>query len=366
MKLLMISGDRNLIYGQKGPFYYFLKEFSRYWERIDIICPKAATEDQELEFFNNVYLHGTINSSKSIFKQAKKIYQNSAFQIVVSHDYPPFRHSQAAQKIQRVCQVPYFLEVHHIVGYPKAADFKEWLLKIYFQLFFKKAARFAKAIRVVNQMQVPSFLEKLNIPKEKIIYLPSYYIDRDIYFPQNLNKKYDLLFVGRLVKNKGIDLLIKVLLKLKKDLPNFKMAIIGEGHLKKDLEFKINQSIIKENVELLGWLPDNEALATAYNQAKILLVTSYNEGGPRVGLEAMACGTPVISTKVGVNVDLIKNGENGYLVNWSANDFVNKIKIILNDQKISQKISQQGIKVVQNFDYHQMIENYTQALQKLV
>ena len=63
----------------------------------------------------------------------------------------------------------------------------------------------ARAVRVVNLTQVSEFLIKAGVPKEKILYIPSLYIDLDIFKPMNLPKEYDLIFIGRLEKNKGLD-----------------------------------------------------------------------------------------------------------------------------------------------------------------
>ena len=360
INLLMISGDRSLIKGEKGPFYYLLQEFSKYWERIDIICP--GSEVNKGQAFNKVNLYGVQNSVQSIFKKAKEIYQQSKFEVMTVHDYPPFKHSKAAKLINQHLGVPYMVELHHIVGYPKKADVKEWLLKIYSEIFLKSVTKSAKAIRVVNKNQVPKFLQIAGIPKEKIVYLPSFYIDREVFCPQELEKKYDLLFVGRLAKNKGLDLLTEVLVKLKKDLPEFKMAVVGRGKS----EVVSSKSVITENVEFLGWLPDSQSLAKVYNQSKILLITSYNEGGPRVGLEAMACGLPVISTKVGIMVDLITNGHNGYLADWSADEFVGSIKKLLADEDLRQKIGQEAQQAVKQFDYSKMIKDYAEGVKKLI
>ena len=344
-----------------GPFYYLLKEFSKLWVRIDIICPGIKVKGKV--YFNNVHLHGTDSSVKAIFKKAKKVYQANQFQVMTVHDYPPFKHSKAAKLIHQEFNVPYLIEIHHIIGYPKVGELKEKLLRIYSKWFLKRATKSAKAIRVVNKDQVPKFLVKAGVDQNKIKYLPSFYLDHQIFSPQNLEKKYDLLFVGRLAKNKGLDLLLEIAVELKKEIPNFKLAITGEGKMKKELGARYKELGLENNIEMLSWLQDAQALAKVYNQSKILLITSYNEGGPRVGLEAMACGTPVISTKVGIMQDVIVNGENGYLVDWDKQDFIEKILKLFKEQDL---FSQSAQKSVSEFDYSKMIRDYAEFLKQLV
>ena len=61
-----------------------------------------------------------------------------------------------------------------------------------------------------------------------------------------------------------------------------------------------------------GWVPYNE-MASYYFASDLYLITSREEGGPAAVLECMATGTPLISTKVGMAVDVIKHGTNGFL-----------------------------------------------------
>ena len=74
-------------------------------------------------------------------------------------------------------------------------------------------------------------------------------------------------------------------------------------------------------------LPDVDAVAQAYDAIDLCLVTSRDEGGPRAVLESMAVGVPLVSTRVGQATDLVRHGENGWLVDvedvdgivhWSA------------------------------------------------
>jgi len=366
MNLLMISGDQELINGKKGPFYYLLQEFSKYWNRIDVICPSKNFKNLHKNFFNNVNAYDCGRNLQAIIKKAEDIHQQSKFSLMTVHDYPPFLHSRAAQVIKERLKIPFILEIHHIVGYPKVADLKELFLKIYFKVFFKKFIKDALAIRVVNQHQVPYFLKNLGVPEEKIIYIPSFYINHEVFKPQPMDKIYDLLFVGRLVKNKGLDLLMEICQKLKKELPNYRMAIVGEGPIEDNLKSKINQAGLTNNVEFLGWLEDSEQLAKIYNQAKILLITSDNEGGPRVGLEALACGTPIISTRVGIMIDLIKEQGTGFLAEWSVEDFIDKIKLILNQPELFNRFFGKCHQVTESFEYHKLIRDYALILQNLL
>ncbi len=68
----------------------------------------------------------------------------------------------------------------------------------------------------------------------------------------------------------------------------------------------------------MEWLDNTHEMATLYRSMDALLTPSLSEGGPRVCLEAMACGTPVFATRVGIMPDTIDHGTNGWLLPWSA------------------------------------------------
>jgi len=407
MKLLMITGDRALASGKKGPFYYMLEEFSKYWERIDIICPHlrqpacrrgrgfgGQAQPHIQKFFNNVYVHSSnlplIFQPWFILRKGAEIFKQQKFDLFTIHSYPPFyndigglwlykrlssRTSRTSAAIQHQASqsFPYILEVMHITGYPKAGNFKEWFYKILTGLFVKKFAKNAKAIRVINQTQVSEFLVKSGINKEKIKYIPAFYIDFQVFKPEslasggkNVDKKYDIVFSGRLVKNKGINLLLEATKKLKIQMPNVKLVITGSGPLENKIKKYIKNNHLENNIEFIGWVKGTEELAEIYNQSKLMVMLSFNEGGPRVTLEAMACKVPVLTSKVGIMLDIVENNVNGVFVNWKVEDIVNKIMLLLKDDNLRNKIAENGYSAVQQFERIKAIKNYALNCHRLI
>ena len=362
MKLLMITGDRALARGKKGPFYYMLEEFSKYWDRIDIICPK--TEQKVSNVHGNVYIYSSdkpiIFQPWFILKKGIEIHKKEKFDLFTIHSYPPFYNDIGGHWLHKKIKTPYVLEIMHITGYPKAGNFKEWFYKILERLFVNFFAKRAKAVRVINQKQTPEFLKKAGVDEKKLLYIPAFYIDLEIFKPQNLEKKYDLVFSGRLVKNKGIFLLLEAVKKLK----NVKLAIIGFGPLEKKIKKFIKKH--KLNVDFIGWVPGVEDLAKVYNQSKIFVMPSLNEGGPRVTLEAMACKVPVIMSRVGIMLDIIKDGENGLFIDWDIEDISKKIAKLLEDKNLYKKIAENGYQIVQQFERKRALKNYASEYQKLI
>jgi len=368
MKLLMITGDRALAQGKRGPFYYTLEEFSKSWERIDVICPK--TKQKISNVFGNVFIHSSsgplIFQPRFIAKQGARIFKEQNFDLFTIHSYPPFYNDIGGIRLHNKINKPYVLEVHHITGYPKAGDSKEWFYKILTRLFIKIFARNAAAVRVVNQKQTPEFLIKSGVDKNKIIYVPSAYLDLEMFKPTDAEKKYDAVFVGRLAKNKGIGLLLGAVKKIKIRIPGFKLTIVGNGPLEGKIKKYIKGNNLQENIILSGWLPSVEDVAKIYNQSKIFIMPSFNEGGPRVNLEAMACKTALITSRVGLMPDIIKDQENGVFVDWRIDDITDKTINLLENENLREKIAENGYKTVQQFERKKAIKNYADTYQTLL
>jgi len=371
MKLLMITGDRTLAQGKQGPFYYMLEEFSKYWERIDIICPKVKNQKSKIKnIFSNVYIH--VSNKALIFhpwfilKKGVEIFKKEKFDLFTIHSYPPFYNDIGGLWLHNKIKTSYVLEIMHITGYPKAGNFKEWLYKILTGLFIKYFAGKAKAIRVINQKQVSEFLRKSGVDENKIKYIPAFYIDLNIFNSQDLEKKYDAVFSGRLVKNKGITLLLEAIRKLKIQNPNFKLIIVGSGPLENKIKKYIEKYKLEKNVEFSGWLSTINDVAKIYNQSKIMIMPSFNEGGPRVNLEAMACRVSVITTRVGAMPDIIRDGENGLFVDWNADDIAKNILELLKDNNLREKIAESGYQIAQQFGRKKIIKNYAETYQNLL
>jgi glycosyltransferase involved in cell wall biosynthesis len=143
----------------------------------------------------------------------------------------------------------------------------------------------------------------VGIDTKKFIPLPKTKILKELGLT---SKKKIFLFVGRLSKEKRIDMMIK---NIKQDET---LIIVGSG----ELETELKKLVGKKDVLFVG-AKNPAQLVKYYTVADALLLFSTHEGLPTVALEAFSCGTPVISTKVGEMPHLIKEGKTGYLVNES-------------------------------------------------
>lgn len=120
-------------------------------------------------------------------------------------------------------------------------------------------------------------------------------------------KQSDIIYVGRLVGHKNVDLLIKALETVKADVPDVKAVIVGDGPEMGRLKSLVRELELEKNVEFCGFLEDyNEALALM-KSSRIFVTPSTREGFGMAALEANACGLPVVTVKHRMNavMDLV-------------------------------------------------------------
>jgi len=120
-----------------------------------------------------------------------------------------------------------------------------------------------------------------------------------------------LLIVGRVVYQKGIDLLLEALAGI--DQLEWDLSIAGDGPLREALEEKARSLGIANRIKFLGW-QTKTALVECYRKANLFVYPSRHEGMPNVVLEAMASGLPVIASEIAGNEELVLPGETGLLV----------------------------------------------------
>ena len=180
--------------------------------------------------------------------------------------------------------------------------------------------------------------------------------------PVDINQKYEkqIIFVGRLSKEKGIQSLIR----LSEILPkNIHLVIVGSGPLENEIKKTAKDH---SNIDFLGYLPKNKVIPLIRGSFA-LIQPSLVEGISSTMLEAMACKIPIIASDVGGNKELIINNENGFLVNPESIDEINKKIIILSENKtLVKNFGQKSSELVKNFEWSSIGKKYIQLYKSLL
>lgn len=135
---------------------------------------------------------------------------------------------------------------------------------------------------------------------------------------------YDLIYVGRLTYQKNPQRLLRLCARLKESKPDLKVAIVGTGELEEELKALSQELNLEDTVRFLGFQPNPIKMVAC---SKAIILTSRWEGTPMCALEAMALGTPVVSTPSDGMKDLLTDGVSGYLTESDEQMAVDLLKI---------------------------------------
>lgn len=221
------------------------------------------------------------------------------------------------------------LVINYGYDYRKMAIIEGKIFQAYLYNVLKKAIMpFADAIIVTTKL----LKKEINFYKKNIVYIPNS-IDIQVFKPEKIRKTVDILFVGRLEKQKNLQLLMNAVALLNNQ--KISVLFVGNGSEKENILRFIKHHCV--NLKILSSLPNNE-LPKYYNQAKIFILPSAIEGHPKALLEAMSCGMTVIGSKVSGIQGIIKNHSNGMLTTDNPHDLAGLIKSLLANPKLRQKL----------------------------
>lgn len=289
----------------------------------------------------------------SLFNKLMKIPRDSIMHVHLAQAFVP----EVVYLVSKIRGIPYVLH-YHADTLPSGKF--GFLLKPYKALFLKRILRNASSTIVLNELY-RDFLKNKYKTKGQIKVIPTY-VNKDFFVKsrKRKNKVIKLLYVGRLSKEKNIDLLIRSLDLIKNKA---QLIIIGEGEERKNLE-KLNAQNSKNKAIFLGQ-KDSQELVEIYRNADIALLASNREGLPLFLLEAMAAGVPIIASKAPGITELV--GNVGILVNpINPVEFAKQIDNLINNPKNLSKFSIMGKSIAQNFTENKMIQNTEQVYREVL
>lgn len=219
----------------------------------------------------------------------------------------------------------------------------------------------------------------MNIPPEKITiapnasefseFLPTIYAD--------IRKKYNIphskkiiLYLGRIIKTKGVDYLIEAFKKLETERDDVFLLICGDGGYK-DFCIKLSENLKVRNILFTGFIQPRDR-HSFFSQCDIFVLPTISEGNEAWGLvvnEAMHFGKPIIVTNaVGAAHDMVHNNHNGFIVNdQDVESLYRAMRLILSEPKIKKKFGYFSKKIVTNkFTYTTMLNGFIKIIERVM
>jgi len=174
--------------------------------------------------------------------------------------------------------------------------------------------------------------------------------------------------LSHVTRQKGLHLLLKVCPLLLRDEPDIMILVVGGGEYLEEAKEMSHQLGLVDQVIFTGMV-DIDSIPDYITAADIfILPTLRKEGLPLSILEVMACKVPVITTNIGGNTSVIKNGLNGILIPpGNTSQLEQAIRSLLNDKEVASKLAEKGYEaILETFNLNKMLNSYERMLEHQV
>ena len=241
----------------------------------------------------------------------------------------------------------------------------------------KKVLEYADTIVTPSRYYINEslFLEDY---KYKIVEIPNGINLRDFEVPYSKEEcrrklglsvdKRIILFLGVLHPKKGPDILLKAMPSVISEIPDSELVIVGDGVMRRELEELSRKYEVKGHVKFVGFVDEN-LKPLYYKAADVFCLPSIitSESFGIVNLEAMACGVPVVASKIGGIPDVVKNGKTGLLVPpRDPKALAEAIICLLQDENVRRKMGRNARKKAENYSWKRIAEKYERVYEELI
>jgi glycosyltransferase involved in cell wall biosynthesis len=234
---------------------------------------------------------------------------------------------------------------------------------LYDMVYGKKLLRAAYRIIAVSHF-VKADIAKYGIDERKMEVIwngvdTKFFKPSEKTFKKKYAEKFDtlLLFLGRLIAQKGLSLLIDAMAEVVKEYPKTGLLIVGRGKEKEKLREKARKLALNKNVIFPGFIPEGQ-LPNLYSSADIFVLPSLWEVLPISLLEALACGIPLLVSDAGGNPEVVENGVNGFIFRrGDTRELAQKMRVLISNPKRRKRMGRESRKTaVKKFDWELIAE----------
>lgn len=271
----------------------------------------------------------------SVIRQIRQHVRKYRIDIVHSHGYKADLYSYLATRQPRV---PLVATCHNWTDLTAAVSLYGRLDRLALTRFDRVAAVSEAVAGILTAARVPPNVVSIipnGVPTEQFVAADSGKLAQ-------LENHTGLVvgMVGRLVKDKGFDYVLRGARQLLAEFPDTRFLLVGDGPQREELLQISRDQSLQENVLFAGYSSD---LPRVYGSMDILVLPSFVEGMPMVVLEAMAAGKPVVATRVGAIPSIVTQGHNGLLINpGDSSALIEALRRLLGDAALRKRMGEQG------------------------
>lgn len=240
---------------------------------------------------------------------------------------------------------------------------------LYGKAFSKKIISFCSDLVITNSKFVDlRYVSYVEEEKRKMLYQPASIkpIEDSTDLKNNNNKEtLTLLIIGKVIEFKGQKEAISAVNELLNRNVDVELLVLGEGGGTYSEELK---TFVADNniADKVNFIPFTNNPVTYYQQSDIVLVCSRCEALGRITIEAMKMGLPIVASNRGGNLELIRDGFNGYLYEYgNPNDLADKV-LLLNNEEVRRKMGMNGKEwAEENFNEEKFSKQFNNLLNSL-
>ena len=322
--------------------------------KFDVTLLVKKDEVKNYNFLNKVNvidINSKIYSVNEQIELSKKVSKNDIFW--TPHYNVPILPIKAKKRIVTIHDV-YHLAFYDTLSLPQ---------KIYSKFMINQAVKKSDVILSVSEFSKQEIIKYTNTNKNiEIIYngIEESWMDKNVSFDEKENY---ILYVGNVKPHKNLVRALKAFSLLKDNNVKFKIVGKKDGFITKDTEIDKIAKHLKNRVEFTGYVSDDE-LKKLYKKAKIFLFPSLYEGFGIPPLEAMASGTPVISSNVASLPEVC--GDSAYYVNpYDVNDIAKGMETVLKDEELQKELVQEGLERVKLYSWEKSANKLIKIIEGL-
>lgn len=381
MNILFLNiGPANpLIGGVQAVSYSLYKYFKERGHRVIMLSwtgsGKTGTDFTRLPNPEKILSHDNKNAIDNIIKTYD-------IDIVMNHTCLNPVYAEAVKYIKIKFNIP-IVSVYHnspfgifgIRKYPRLAAIKnrtiyniidatiKRLFVIKYHRRLSMLAAYSDKVAMLSDCFIPEFLffaRKKHAPKMMSMPNP---LKFSIPEHKPTNKENIVLFVGRLSKEKGLNLLIDIWARIENRFPDWRLLIVGDGPERESTEERIKKYDLKQ-VEMLGF----KSPEPYYAKAKIFCMTSIFEGFGLVLIEAMAYGVVPLAFNSYANLaDIITDGRTGFVIPpFNVDYYANKVAELINDPQQCRRLSENAYRESFNYELERISSEWEHLFLQLI
>jgi L-malate glycosyltransferase len=224
----------------------------------------------------------------------------------------------------------------------------------------KMSSKLPNKIVSISKHTTSNLKNKLNVKSKNIVTIPNAVDIKLIQSVKPSKEISDVIFAGRLIQHKNVDVLVRSINLIKKSNPKIKCIIVGNGPEIENLKWLTKQLKLNKNIVFKGFIDKHEDVLSLIKSSKVFVLPSIREGFGISIIEANACGIPVVTTnhKDNASKDLIQKRKNGFVCRLDEKEFA---KAILKAIRQSKNMKPYCLSSTKRYSLTNIINNFEEV-----